>query len=256
MGVCPLLLGDRFANLVALLRRGLWLLLGGIGVVLAPACVFRPSPVPPLSSPTPPPLVRLLRPPDLALYDLRAYACAQQAGLALLVETLPWSRLASDARPRGDILLLWGPETPGQNSYALDMLGAQPVTQARYAQPLTLATLRTLYRSTGLLEAPDSRPWRALLPPPGHPVYTGLRALVDPYPWSPDVLWTSSPEHTLAALAEDVPTLGWLPDGWPLPAGVQILAFRHSSVTGPWPVVAVLHTPYAATWVACMQAKR
>ncbi len=236
----------------AVLRRARWLYPVVLLTFLLAGCRpgQAPSPTPARPTPTPPRLLRLARPPDLALWDERLWACAREVAQPIAIHETTWDALA---QTQADGVLTWGdqPAQPTWPTYEIGRLGAMAIVHmSRRAETLHTERIQAIYQARPVA----SPAWQPLLPLPGHPVYRALEGLVAPFPWNPKALWSPDPQWAVGYVERNRQALGWVPWGWPLPKSVV-----GRTVPGPlarrWPVLLSLKAadPKAQAWVACLQ---
>ncbi len=231
---------DLDENIMRMLRSLAWIL----GLWLFWGCTpsRTTTPVPP--SPTPPPTLRVFRVPEARILDPVWRSCARKQDILLSFEELSYP----PSPPSADLWLTWGPRPWRSDvpSYVLAWWSLRPVVHATVGvERIAVETLRDIYR--GVLRSwtevgGDDLPLIPLLPPPGHPLYSGLAALIAPFPWPGDLVWVASPEEVVRLTQERPGTLGWLPEPWwrfAREEGLQPLAVDGSpeDLVGPWPLL-------------------
>ncbi len=208
-------------------------------------CISEPRTSLPTVTPTPPFALLLSRVPEARPWDGAFSSCARNLGWQVDILDLSYPL---EGKPTGDVWLFWGTELPEPEAptYRLDGWRALPVVHRDVeVSRLSLEGLRAVYRG-------EKRSWvdlggRAmpllpLLPPPGHPVYRALEALIAPFSWPGDLIWTATPEEVLTYAQEHPGALGWIPESWQptLPSDLRVLplALAAADLFGPWPLLA------------------
>ena len=249
---------DLDENVMRLLRSfalvfGIWLFWGCASTRTTPTA---------LPSPTPPPALRVFRVPEARILDAAWRSCARQQNLLLLFEDLSYP----PSPPPGGLWLTWGPHPwrPDVPGYTLTEWSLRPVVHATVGvKRITVDTVQDIYR--GVLRSwaevgGEDVPLLPLLPPPGHPLYPGLEALIAPFPWPGDLTWVTSPEEVLRLTQDRVGTLGWLPEPWWRTAreeGLQVLTVDRApeDLLGPWPLLLqwAPEVEVPAAFLGCLQ---
>ena len=203
---------------------------------------------PTAATPTPPPLVRVLRPPELEAWDAALAACAAAGPVLLAIEpAAPGTPAPADWR------LFWGPPPEdwpvayalGRDTWALLVHADNPVRRVE------AATWRALWVDPGFAwaapgrgDAPERLLARPVVPRPESRLGRALTAQVgEAWQRHPRALLAPTPAQVVRRVAEQRAAFGLVPAGW-------LSWARQAREDLPWARVRALTPPAIPAWEA------